>query len=346
MMRPSLAVIALLIAAASGPSLAQQPTPPVPVAPAAGQEPVPAAVPAQPAPTPPAPAQSGPTPQAPAFRSGIDLVSLNVTVIDGSGRYVTDLLENEFQVFEDGVKQDVTFFTGRKNPIALAMLLDSSASMENKLPILQTAATSFVRRLQSTDVASIIEFDSTVSVRQAFTSNQAALESAIQKLHAGGSTALHNAIYVALKELKKVQQTMAAEENPRRQALIVFSDGQDTYSIMPYEEVLELAKRSETAIYTIGLRDPVGTTRGFNNAEFVLRQLAVETGGRAFFPDSVTDLAKVYGQIADELSSQYALGYTSKNPRRDGAWRRVIVQSTRPSLTLRTKLGYFAPTNR
>ena len=103
--------------------------------------------------------------QAPAFRSGVDLVSLNVTVADGTGRYVTDLKEEEFNVFEDGVKQDLTFFTSRKNPIALAMLLDSSASMENKLPILQSAAVSFVRRLQPNDLASIIEFDSTVYVR-------------------------------------------------------------------------------------------------------------------------------------------------------------------------------------
>jgi Ca-activated chloride channel family protein len=343
-MRVPLAAIALLIAAASVSSLAQQPTAPPPAAPAAGQAPVPAAGQAlEPAPAPP---QTGPTPQAPAFRSGVDLVSLNVTVTDGTGRYVTDLKESEFNVFEDGVKQDVTFFTSRKNPIALSMLLDSSASMENKLPILQAAATTFVRRLQPSDMASIIEFDSTITVRQKFTSNQGDLERAIQLLHSGGSTAMNNAIYFALKDLKKLQQTMAAEENPRRQALVVFSDGQDTYSIMPYEDVLDLAKRSETAIYTIGLRDPIGNTRGFNNAEFVLRQLAVETGGRAYFPDSITDLTNVYAQIADELSNQYALGYTSKNPRRDGAWRRVIVQATRPSLTSRTKLGYFAPTNR
>jgi Ca-activated chloride channel family protein len=340
-MRLLLAAIGLLIAAASGPSLAQQATPPAqaeppaPAAPAAGQEPGPVPV--------PLPAGSA---QAPAFKSGIDLVSLNVTVADGTGRYVTDLKEDEFNVFEDGVKQDLTFFTSRKNPIALAMLLDSSASMENKLPILQSAAVNFVRRLSPNDLASIIEFDSTVYVRQAFTSNQADLERGIQKLHAGGSTALHNAIYWALKDIKKVQQAATAEENPRRQALVVFSDGQDTYSIMPYEEVLDLAKRSETAIYTIGLRDPINNTRGFNNSEFVLRQLAVETGGRAFFPDNISDLSNVYGQIADELSSQYALGYTSKNQRRDGAWRRIVVQATRPSLTTRTKLGYFAPTNR
>ena len=150
-MRVPLAAIALLIAAASVSSLAQQPAAPppaaAPAAPAAGQAPVPAAGQAL-APV-PAPPQTGPTPQAPAFRSGVDLVSLNVTVTDGTGRYVTDLQESEFMVFENGVKQDMTFFTSRKNPIALAMLLDSSASMENKLPILQTAATSFVRRLQA-----------------------------------------------------------------------------------------------------------------------------------------------------------------------------------------------------
>ena len=345
-MRPSLAAIALLIAAASVSSLAQQPAAPVPAATdptgAAGQAPAPASA-RPPAPAPPPPA--GSTAQAPTIRTGVDLVSLNVTVTEGT-RYVTDLLQDEFNVFEDGVKQDLTFFSSRKNPIALAMLLDSSASMENKLPILQTAATNFVRRLQPNDVASIIEFDNTVYLRQAFTSNQADLERGIQMLHSGGSTALHNAIYYALKDLKKLQQTMNAEENPRRQALVVFSDGQDTYSIVPYEEVLDLAKRSETAIYTIGLRDPIGNTRGFNNSEFVLRQLAVETGGRAYFPDNISDLNTVYGQIADELSNQYALGYTSKNPRRDGAWRRIIVQATRAGMTARTKLGYFAPTNR
>ena len=108
----------------------------------------------------------------------------------------------------------------------------------------------------------------------------------------------------------------------------------------------ELLGTTGNACLYFGLRDPIGNTRGFNNSEFVLRQLAVETGGRAYFPDNISDLNTVYGQIADELSNQYALGYTSKNPRRDGAWRRIIVQATRPSLTSRTKLGYFAPTNR
>jgi Ca-activated chloride channel family protein len=110
--------------------------------------------------------------------------------------------------------------------------------------------------------------------------------------------------------------------------------------------VLDLAKRSETAIYTIGLRGPDTQTKGFHEAEFVMRTLAQETGGRPFFPSKIDDLSGIYSQIADELASQYTIGYTSRNPRRDGAWRRVVVQVTRPNATPRTKRGYYAPTNR
>ena len=124
---------------------------------------------------------------------------------------------------------------------------------------------------------------------------------------------------------------------------MLFSDGEDTSSLVSFEEVLEIAKRSETAIYTIALRDAGAQTRGFREAEFVLRSLAQETGGRAFFPAKIQDLASVYAQIGEELASQYTLGYTSKNPKRDGAWRRVIVQVGRPDTTARTKNGVLRP---
>jgi Ca-activated chloride channel family protein len=298
----------------------------------------PAAAPQEPAPAAPA------RPSQPSFRAGIDIVSLNVTVTDGGMRYVTDLDETDFSVFEDGVKQDVTFFTRRQQPIALSLLLDSSASMEQHLPTLQTAAGNFVRRLKPNDIAQVIDFDSRVEVRQAFTGNQLELEGAIGQTVAGGSTSLHNAIYIALKELRKVRAV--SEEDVRRQALVVFSDGEDTSSLVSFEEVLDLAKRSETAIYAIALRGIDVQTKGFREAEFVMRTLAQETGGRAFFPARIEDLAGVYSQIADELASQYTLGYTSKNARRDGAWRRVVVQVTRPNVTPRAKRGYYAPTAR
>jgi Ca-activated chloride channel family protein len=279
--------------------------------------------------------------QRPQFRSTIDIVSLNITVVDGTSRYLTDLEQNDFAVFEDGIKQDIIFFTRRPQPIALSLLLDSSASMEDKLQMLQQAAGNFVKRLKPNDLAQIIDFDSRVSIKQTFTSNQSELQTAILQTVAGGSTSLHNAIYVSLKELGKVKAQ--TDEDVRRQALIVFSDGEDTSSLVSFEEVLELAKRSETSIYSIALRGNDSSSRGFREAEFVMRQLAQETGGRAFFPAKIDDLNGVYAQIADELASQYTLGYTSKNPRSDGAFRRIVVQVARQNATARTKRGYYAP---
>ncbi len=286
------------------------------------------------------PAQPG---QSPSFRAGVDIVSLNVTVNEGT-RYVTDLAEADFQIFEDGVRQDVTFFSRREQPVALSLLLDSSASMEDKLPTLQTAASNFVKRLKPNDIAQVIDFDNRVDVTQVFTGSQPELLKAIDLLAAGGSTSLHNAIYIALKELKKVRAV--TEQDIRRQALVVFSDGEDTSSLVSFDEVLDLAKRSETSIYAITRRGTDAQNKGFKEAEFVMRTLALETGGRSFFPAKIEDLNGVYSQIADELASQYTIGYTSKNPRRDGAWRRIDVRVTRPNATARAKRGYYAPTGR
>ena len=311
--------------------LAQQEAPPqVPKAPAGPPA----------APPPPAAGEQ----QRPAFRTGVELVSLNVTVTDPANHYITDLDQADFSVFEDGVKQEVTFFNRRQSPVALSLLLDSSASMEDKLPMLQSAAVSFVKRLKPNDMAQVVDFDSRVEIRQPFTGNQAELERAIGLTAAGGSTSLHNAIYIALKELRKIRAV--SEDDVRRQALIVFSDGEDTSSLISFDEVLDLAKRSETAVYTIALRGTDSQTKVFRVAEFVMRQLAQETGGRAYFTLRAEDLTGIYGQIADELASQYTLGYTPRNGKRDGAWRRVVVQLARANVTPRTKRGYYAQTAR
>lgn len=291
------------------------------------------------------PAAPAPAAQQPSFRAGVDIVSLNVTVTDPQQKYVIDLTQDDFQIFEDGVKQDVTLFNRTNLPIALALLVDTSASMENRLPLAQEAVVGFARRLREQDLAEIIDFDSRVMVLQSFTNKAPEIEAAVRRTSAGGSTSMYNAIYIALKDLKKAVATNTDEI--RRQAIVVLSDGEDTSSLLPFEEVLDLAKRSETAIYAIGLRAPDSSSsasRGFKEAEFVLRQLSQETGGRSFFPGQMSDLNGIYSQIADELSSQYTVGYTSKNPKRDGAWRRVVVRTARQGTQARTKLGYFAPT--
>jgi Ca-activated chloride channel family protein len=281
----------------------------------------------------------------PAFRAGVDLVALNVTVTDSDNRYVTDLEQSGFLLYEDGAIQDVTFFTTSQLPVALALLMDTSASMTEKMSTAQQAAIGFAGRLRDQDLASVIDFDSRVEILHEFTNSLDDLTAAIRRTSAGGSTSLYNAIYISLKELAKVGATASDADEIRRQAIVVLSDGEDTSSLVEFEEVLELAKRSNTVIYSIGLRSQERRTRrGFREADFVLRQLAQETGGRHFFPDTADELPEIYQSISDELSSQYTLGYASKNPLRDGRYRRIVVRVDRPDVAARTKLGYYAPT--
>ncbi|MBP6715533.1 MAG: VWA domain-containing protein [Acidobacteria bacterium] len=276
------------------------------------------------------------------IRTNVDLVSLNVTVSEGD-HFVGGLEQPKFSVFEDGVKQDISFFTSERQPIALSILIDSSTSMDQKLKTAQEAAVGFTSRLGPQDVAQVIDFDSRPNVVQTFTNDRVLLEQAIRKSAPGGSTALYNAIYIALSELKKIRAESTAQL--RRQAIVVLSDGEDTSSLVEYEAVLDAAKRSDVLIYCIGLKSKTDfPTKGFNEADFVMRTLSQETGGRVFFVEMLTQLSTVYQAIADELVSQYTIGYSPKNPKRDGAWRTIVVQVDHPDTVVRTKRGYFAPT--
>ena len=280
--------------------------------------------------------------QGQRIRSGVELVSLSVTATDGQGKYATDLNEEEFEVYEDGAKQKLTFFSKTQQPISLALLLDTSASMDERMGVAQEAAIGFAKQLHKDDQAEVIDFDSQVRVLAPFTNDAVALEKAIRSTTPNGSTSLYNALYIALKELKKVKASTTTDI--RRQAIVLLSDGDDTSSLIEFDQVLDLAKRSEVVIYAIGLRAGEIARREFKEAEFVLKQLANETGGRAFFVTDARELAKIYQGIWDELSSQYAIAYSSANPKRDGAWRRVQVRLTRANTTARTKLGYYGPT--
>jgi Ca-activated chloride channel family protein len=276
------------------------------------------------------------------FRAGVELVSLTVTATDPTGKFITDLDQGDFDVFEDGAKQQVTFFSRTQQPISLALLLDTSASMEERMGIAQEAAIGFARQLHKDDQAEVIDFDSQVRILSPFTTDGAALEKAIRSTTPNGSTSLYNAIYISLKDLKKARA--ASADDIRRQAIVLLSDGDDTSSLVEFDEVLDLAKRSETAIYAIGLRQGEIGRREFKEAEFVLRQLSQETGGHVYFPNDVRELPKIYQSIWEELSSQYTIAYSSSNPKRDGAWRRIQIRVKRPGVIARTKTGYYGPT--
>jgi Ca-activated chloride channel family protein len=280
-------------------------------------------------------------PQA-AFRGGVDVVSLNVTVRTRSNKAIPDLNAADFAVFEDGRPQPLIEVSRRRLPLSLSFLMDSSGSMGDKLEMAQAAASAFVKRLGADDQAAVVSFDSRVQLLQPFTSDQASLERAIHRVKAGGSTALFNAIYIALTDLERVKAS--TPEDVRRQAIVVLSDGDDTASALTFDDVLDLAKRSHTSIYAIGIRPGIapGTSRD-RDGDVVLRHLAQDTGGTAFFPQEARELPRIYREVADELASQYFVAYTSTNALHDGQWRNVSVRVERADTVARTRPGYFAP---
>ena len=290
----------------------------------------------------PASAQSPrPTPRTPIFQAEIEVINLNVSITDPRGQYITGLKKEDFAVFEDGVKQDLSIFASEDLPISMVLMLDTSASMDEKLVAARAAGKRFVRTLRAQDDAQVMQFNDRALVLQDFTADHSALEGAFDRTEASGPTALHNALYVALKDLAQQKQGGAL----RRRAIVLLSDGEDTASLVSDEQVLELARKTEINIYAISLRPrnvPERNRMKFSQAAHLLSALTQDTGGQVHFPNSISELDAVYDRIAEELRTQYSLGYVSSNRRTDGKWRRIVVRvPARADLTVRHKLGYF-----
>jgi len=290
---------------------------------------------------------SGPEPNGRStFKSGVDVVALSVTVLDPQARLLAGLSRDKFSIFEDGIRQDIAYFETSEVPLDLALLIDTSVSMEAKLAFVQKAATGFVDALRDGDRAAVWGFSSYVRPLQAFTADRGLVRQAIQATTATGGTALYNAVYVALRAFQKV----AGDGQVRRRAIVVLTDGEDTASVLTFDDLLAEAKAAGVTIYTIGLHaDAPGIyaaqqARGyFSNADFAMKQLARETGAKAFFPTGLPSLSEAYAEIGRELATQYAIGYVSRNPMRNGAFRRVTVRvSDSPGAQPRTRTGYLA----
>jgi VWFA-related protein len=284
-----------------------------------------------------------PRQQGPIFGTQIEIINLSLSVTDARNNFVTDLVQHDFQVFEDGIRQELSLFTHENLPISLVLMIDTSASMEEKLKTAQDAAIRFTKTLRPQDLAQVVQFNERATTLQNFTNDLPALEKAIRSTEASGPTALHNALYIALKDLTRDKK--AAEL--RRRAIVMLSDGEDTASLVTDDQVLDLAKKSEINIYAISLRPQRAQDRqraAFSQAEYLFNALTRETGGRAYFPASIGELDAVYDRIAEELRTLYSVGYVSSNARRDGKWRRIVVRvPDREGIQVRHKLGYYAP---
>ena len=281
-----------------------------------------------------------PSQQPNVFRSGAALVALSVTVQDKNARYVAGLQLDDFVIYEDGVKQDVRFFESTAVPLDLIVLIDTSSSMADKVEIVHDAASGFLKTLRPGDRGAVISFADSVSILQALTSDRRALDQAVRSTGARGNTSLNNAVYVALKQFGQ-----APSAGVRRQAIVVLSDGADTSSLVTFDDVLGLARKTSVNVYTVALRSKrpaVAGQRDFSESEYAMKTLARETGAASFFPEPA-QLKGVYGSIATELASQYSIGYVPADGRADGRFRRVAVQIvTKPDLRPRTRLGYTA----
>jgi Ca-activated chloride channel family protein len=282
----------------------------------------------------------------PTFQANVDVVALTVTVTDTTNQYVRNLALDDFTVFEDGVAQPVSFFGVADVPLDLALLIDASASMQPQMAMVRQAASGLLRTLRHGDRAALVEFRDQVAVGQPMTEDLDRVATALDSIAARGGTSLYNAIYVTLRDFQKASADRSAI---RRRAIVVLSDGADTGSLIAFDDVLDLARRTGVTVYTIAMQSPEPFARGasrrrfLSQADYAMRTLAEETGAKTFSPTSGVEVRKVYATIASELASQYAIGYTPRNVQQDGAWRRVLVRiAARPGMRSRTRTGYFA----
>lgn len=286
-------------------------------------------------------------PAPPVFRAGASLVALNVTVTDGK-RFVGGLQQGDFAVYEDGVQQQVQFFESKSVPVDLILLIDTSSSMRDKMPVVREAALGFLRTLREEDRGAVVAFSDGVNVVQSLTSDRQALDEAVRSTEPRGSTALNNALYVAMKQFGRAAHQAG---DVRRQAIAVLSDGEDTSSLISFNDVLAMARKSGINIYTIGLqshyaalrRQAEGNRRYFSESDYAMKTLARETGAQSYFPEFVQDLKGVYASIADELANRSSIGYSPSNPRSDGRFRRIVVRlNDHPEFQPRARAGYTA----
>jgi len=248
----------------------------------------------------------------------------------GERHYALDLQKEDLVLEEDGVKQKIVDFYVEKRPVTLAVILDSSGSMQPAMDKVHNAASRFVDSLALEDKALVIDFDEKVYLLQDLTNDKDQLRRAITSTNALGGTALYDALYASFRRLRGIEG---------RKAIILLTDGDDTSSKFSFKRVLDEAKISDIIIFPIGL----GTTVLDIDLRRILKTLAEETGGRASFPSKVEDLEAVYKDISEELKSQYYITYEPSNTVWDGRWRKIkMYGAPGKDLDVRTRSGYYA----
>jgi VWFA-related protein len=272
-------------------------------------------------------------------------VPLMVSVADNKGKLITTLTKNDFKIYEDDKLQTIKSFNRDTDlPLSIALLIDASGSVIEQLKFERAAATDFffntVKRKK--DRAAVVAFDSIISIlsngtSDGFYDDPERLADAVKKIKAGGGTAVYDAVYAS------VQKMLAKETGERRKLIILISDGDDTASKLSQTESIEMAQRHDVTIYAISTNRTQDTrSREKTQGDSVIQKMVDETGGKAYFPLKLDDLAVDFQRIGDELRSQYVIAYTPTNPSLDGTYREVRVEMADKKYKARTRRGYFA----
>ncbi|MFB3813124.1 MAG: VWA domain-containing protein [Terriglobales bacterium] len=274
------------------------------------------------------------------IRTHVDEVNVIFTVSDKHGRFVKDLNQSDFRVFDDRKppKQIVGFSRQTNLPLRVGLLIDASNSIRDRFRFEQESAIEFLNQSirPKSDLGFVIGFDTTAEVTADFTDDTEKLSQGVRLLRPGGGTAMYDAVYYACRDkLMKAPQT-----GPVRRAIILVSDGEDNQSRVTREEAIEMAQRAEVIIYAISTNTSGYKQRG----DKVLERMAEATGGRAFFPFKVEDVANAFVEIQDELRSQYALAYKPADFVADGRFRTIEIETpSRKNMKVRARQGYYAP---
>ena len=278
----------------------------------------------------------------PTLRTRTDEVNVVFTVMDKKGRHITDLKQHDFRVADDNKAPDqIRSFQAETNlPLQVGLLIDASNSVRDRFKFEQESAVEFLNQIirPQRDQAFVVGFDVTPEVTQDFTDNTEALAHGVHELRPGGGTAMYDALYFACRD----KLLKAAKGLTVRRAIILLSDGDDNQSHVTREEAIEMAQRAEAIVYTISTN--VSGTKG--QGDRVLERIADATGGRAFFPFQIRDVANDFAEIQDELRSQYAISYKPADFKFDGHYRTIeIVANDRKNFRVRSRRGYYAPSS-
>jgi Ca-activated chloride channel homolog len=277
------------------------------------------------------------------------MVSVPVTVHRGEGGFYKGLSQDNFQVFEDGQRQEVVFFTQEALPTRIAIVLDVSGSVQPEWGTIKYATKRFVDNLKPDDQFSLTSFNTEIRLKMDWGRKTDRVDAVLGSIYCKDNTKLWDAIWVVCNDLFKGVK--------EKKAMIIMSDGLDNESSISYDDTLAAAVRSEAAIYVVSKTEAVRQAfladqnfyynrvpqNVFVQADLALRKLAYETGGRVLYPNSFGQLDNIYAQVDEELRNQYTLGYISTNLAKDGSYRRIEVRTNARDATISARPGYYAP---